>query len=118
MNDEQLDDVWLTLLPIERQRRRIDGRVFAWLEARDTPLAVEWLGLFRTALEQRRLGRGSGVAHGAAVGAINDALQVQILQIAPNGCPADPKAPYQVFHRCLAVTADNVGDRALALFGK
>jgi hypothetical protein len=49
VNDQQLDSVWMTLRPTERQRRRIDGRVFAWLEARDTPLAVEWLGLFRTA---------------------------------------------------------------------
>jgi hypothetical protein len=49
MNDEELGDVWTTLQPTGRQRRRIDARVFAWLEARDTPLAAEWLGLLRVA---------------------------------------------------------------------
>jgi hypothetical protein len=49
MNDEELGDAWTTLEPAMRRRRRIDARVFAWLEARDTPLAAEWLGLFRVA---------------------------------------------------------------------
>jgi len=49
MNDEELGGVWTILEPTVRQRRRIDARVFAWLEARDTPLAAEWLGLFRVA---------------------------------------------------------------------
>jgi hypothetical protein len=49
MNDEELGGVWATLQPTVRQRRRIDARVFAWIEARDTPLAAEWLGLFRIA---------------------------------------------------------------------
>ena len=49
MNDDELGGVWTTLQPTERQRRRIDARVYAWLEARDTPLAAEWLGLFRVA---------------------------------------------------------------------
>ena len=49
MNDEELGDAWTTLEPTVRQRRRIDAHVFAWLEARDTPLAAEWLGLFRVA---------------------------------------------------------------------
>ena len=49
MNDEELGDAWTTLEPTVRRRRRIDARVFAWLEARDTPLAAEWLGLFRVA---------------------------------------------------------------------
>jgi hypothetical protein len=47
MNDEELGVAWTTLGPTLRRRRRIDARVFAWLEARDTPLAAEWLGLFR-----------------------------------------------------------------------
>jgi hypothetical protein len=38
MNDEELGDVWTTLEPAVGRRRRIDGHVFAWLEARDTPL--------------------------------------------------------------------------------
>ena len=49
MNDEELGGAWTTLQPTVRQRRRIDARVSAWLEARDTPLAAEWLGLFRVA---------------------------------------------------------------------
>ena len=49
MNDEELGGAWTTLHPSVRQRRRIDERVFAWLEARDTALAAEWLGLFRVA---------------------------------------------------------------------
>jgi hypothetical protein len=49
MNDEELGGVWMTLHPAVHQRRRIDARVFGWLEARDTPLAAEWFGLFRVA---------------------------------------------------------------------
>jgi hypothetical protein len=49
MNDEELGGVWTTLQPTARQRGRIDARVFAWIEARDTSLAAEWLGLFRVA---------------------------------------------------------------------
>jgi hypothetical protein len=46
MIDEDLDGLWGTIEPSGRQRRRIDARVAAWLEARDTPLASEWLVLF------------------------------------------------------------------------
>ena len=49
MNDEEFAGVWTALEPGVPQRRRIDARVFAWLDARDTPLAAEWLGLFRAA---------------------------------------------------------------------
>jgi hypothetical protein len=49
MNDEELGDAWTTLTPTVRRRRRIDAHLFTWLEARDTPLAAEWLGLFRVA---------------------------------------------------------------------
>ena len=49
MNDEELADAWTTLEPTVGRRRRIDAHVFAWLEAHDTPLAAEWLGLFRVA---------------------------------------------------------------------
>jgi hypothetical protein len=49
MNDEELGRVWTTLQPTERQRGRVDARVFAWLEASDTTLAAEWLGVFRDA---------------------------------------------------------------------
>jgi hypothetical protein len=47
MNDEELGGAWTTLEPTVRQRRRIEARVFAWLEAGDTSLAAEWLRLFR-----------------------------------------------------------------------
>jgi hypothetical protein len=49
MNDEELGVVWTPLHPTVLLRRRIDARVFAWLEARETPLASEWLGLFKAA---------------------------------------------------------------------
>ena len=49
MNDQELGDAWMTLEPTVRRRRRIDARVLAWLEANDTSLAGEWLGLFRVA---------------------------------------------------------------------
>ena len=49
MNDAELGGAWTTLEPTTRQRRRIEARVFASLEAHDTPLAAEWLELFRTA---------------------------------------------------------------------
>lgn len=35
MNDQEFADVWSTLDPTALQRRRIDARVVAWLEARD-----------------------------------------------------------------------------------
>jgi hypothetical protein len=47
MIDDEFEDLWGTLRPTGRQRRRIDARVAAWLEARDTPLVQEWLGLFK-----------------------------------------------------------------------
>ena len=49
MNDEELAGVWTTIQPAVHQRRRIDAHVVAWLEARDTTLAAEWLGLFKVA---------------------------------------------------------------------
>jgi hypothetical protein len=49
MNDEGLAGVWATIEPTVLQRPRIDAHVFAWLEARDTTLATEWLGLLRLA---------------------------------------------------------------------
>jgi hypothetical protein len=49
VNNDELNGLWTTLQPTLHQRRRIDARVFAWIEARDTPLAAEWLGLFKVA---------------------------------------------------------------------
>jgi hypothetical protein len=49
MNEEDLAGAWTTLEPTYQQRRRMEARVTAWLEARDQPLAAEWLGLFRIA---------------------------------------------------------------------
>jgi hypothetical protein len=47
MNDDDFERVWTTLQPTARERQRLDVRVFAWLEARDTPLVAEWFGLFK-----------------------------------------------------------------------
>ena len=49
MTDDEIVTLWTTLEPGALQRQRIDARVQAWLEARDTPLASEWLALFRFA---------------------------------------------------------------------
>jgi hypothetical protein len=49
MNDEQIAGTWAALQPSALQRQRIDARVFEWLDARETTLAAEWLGLFRIA---------------------------------------------------------------------
>jgi hypothetical protein len=49
MNDHELAGAWTTIEPTVSQRRRIEAHVFAWLEARDTTLAAEWLGLLRLA---------------------------------------------------------------------
>jgi hypothetical protein len=49
MTDQELHDTWTTLDPTVDQRRRINARVLTWLEAHDTSLAAEWLGLFRIA---------------------------------------------------------------------
>ena len=38
---------WSVLGPTRRQRQRIEGKLFAWLEAQDTSLAGEWLRLLR-----------------------------------------------------------------------
>lgn len=48
MNDEEIGETWRTLEPDAGSRRRIERRVFAWLDAHDTPLAAEWVSLFRT----------------------------------------------------------------------
>jgi hypothetical protein len=49
VTDAELTQAWTTLEPHDPQRRRIDAQVSAWLEAHDTPLAAEWLALFRAA---------------------------------------------------------------------
>ena len=49
MNDEELAHAWTALEPAAPQRRRIDARISARLEKHDTPLAAEWLELFRVA---------------------------------------------------------------------
>ena len=49
MNEEDLTLTWTTLNPGSAQRRRIDARVSSWLDAHDTSLASEWLGLFKIA---------------------------------------------------------------------
>lgn len=49
MNDEELLSAWAALEPTMDQRRRINARVSAWLDAHDTTLAAEWLGLLKGA---------------------------------------------------------------------
>jgi hypothetical protein len=47
MTEPHIEEIWATLEPTADQRRRVEARVSAWLEARETTLAAEWLGLFR-----------------------------------------------------------------------
>ena len=60
MNDTELMNVWSVLEPNGRQRARIETRVFEWLEASETSIASEWLGLLKveplTALAYASLG--------------------------------------------------------------
>jgi hypothetical protein len=47
MNDDSLVNAWNTLAPSPSQRRRIDARVSAWLDARDLSLFAEWTALIK-----------------------------------------------------------------------
>jgi|GEM_PF-2568575 len=47
MNDTELMNLWSALEPSGRQRARIETRVFDWLEASETSIAAEWLGLVK-----------------------------------------------------------------------
>jgi hypothetical protein len=47
MNDTELLSLWSALEPSGRQRARIETRVFEWLEASETSIAAEWLGLMK-----------------------------------------------------------------------
>ena len=48
MNEEALQATWTALEPTADQLRRINMRVSEWLDAQDTSIAAEWLGLVRT----------------------------------------------------------------------
>jgi hypothetical protein len=47
MNDTELVAAWAALEPGSRRRARIETRVFEWIEAGETSLASEWLGLLK-----------------------------------------------------------------------
>ena len=47
MNDTELMSLWSALEPNGPQRARIETRVFDWLEASETSIAAEWLGLVK-----------------------------------------------------------------------
>ena len=47
MNDTEIMSLWSALEPSSRRRARIETRVFEWLEASDTSIAAEWLGLLK-----------------------------------------------------------------------
>ena len=47
MTDVELIDTWSTLEPSSYRRARIETRLFEWLEASDTSLLGEWLGLLK-----------------------------------------------------------------------
>lgn len=47
MNDAKLTAMWSALEPGARRRARIESQVFEWIEAQETSLASEWLGLLK-----------------------------------------------------------------------
>lgn len=47
MSDRDFTQSWALLEPDARRRARIETRVFDWLEAGETSLAGEWLGLLK-----------------------------------------------------------------------
>jgi hypothetical protein len=47
MNDTELVSTFSALEPSSRRRARIEKRVLEWLEAGETSLAGEWLGLLK-----------------------------------------------------------------------
>jgi hypothetical protein len=47
MNDTEMMSLWSALEPSTRRRARIETRVFEWLEASETSIAAEWLGLLK-----------------------------------------------------------------------
>jgi len=47
MNDTEIMSLWSALEPSSRRRARIETRVFEWLEASETSIAAEWLGLLK-----------------------------------------------------------------------
>ena len=47
MNDTDFTQSWALLEPDSRRRARIETRVCEWLEASETSLAGEWLGLLK-----------------------------------------------------------------------
>lgn len=58
MTDIEFETAWTALEPTSAQRQRIQSRLTADLEAHDTGLAAEWLGLLRVA-PFRTLGLGA-----------------------------------------------------------
>jgi hypothetical protein len=47
MNEADLAALWSQLAPDQRRRARMEARVFDWLEASETSLVGEWLGLLK-----------------------------------------------------------------------
>jgi len=47
VNDTEIMSLWSALEPSTRRRARIETRVFEWLEASETSLVGEWLGLLK-----------------------------------------------------------------------
>ena len=47
MNDTEIMNLWSALEPSSRRRARIETRVFEWLDASETSIAAEWLGLLK-----------------------------------------------------------------------
>ncbi len=47
MTDTEIMKLWSALEPAANRRARIENRVFEWLDASETSIAAEWLGLLQ-----------------------------------------------------------------------
>jgi hypothetical protein len=47
MDEHDLERVWTALEPTPDQRRRMRMRVSDWIDAHNTSLAAEWIGLIK-----------------------------------------------------------------------
>ena len=47
MNESELTAAWAALEPGARRRARIEAQVFEWVDASETSLFGEWLGLLK-----------------------------------------------------------------------
>jgi hypothetical protein len=68
MNEHDLTATWKSLDPNEATSRRVRTTLEAWLEAHDTSLVAEWVGLFK---RDPMVGVGLTAVSGLALGLVS-----------------------------------------------